>query len=173
MLQFFFSFLSVALCGSEAQKQKYLPSLSQFKTVGCWVSYIVQFIFNHLLLYCQHHHSSLQYCGCYLIFHLPERTVSFLQALTEPDYGSDASSLRTAATKVYFIWKHDIFFLKINLDISIDEMWPFDANHVGFFFWKVPGGWHLDGQKRWIGNSTFADVLIILARNADTNQLNG
>jgi acyl-CoA oxidase len=125
---------TIALCGSEAQKQKYLPSLAQFKTVGCWVSYIVQFIFNHLLLYCQHHHSSFQYCG--LIFHLPERTISFLQALTEPDYGSDASSLRTAAT-------------------------------------KVPGGWHLDGQKRWIGNSTFADVLIILARNADTKQLNG
>ncbi|GJM94708.1 hypothetical protein PR202_ga11380 [Eleusine coracana subsp. coracana] len=83
----------VALCGSEAQKQKYLPSLAQLKTIGCW-------------------------------------------ALTEPDYGSDASSLRTSAT-------------------------------------KVPGGWHLDGQKRWIGNSTFADVLIILARNADTNQLNG
>ena len=52
-------------------------------------------------------------------------------------------------------------------------MWPFDTNHVGVFFWKVPGGWHLDGQKRWIGNSTFADVLIILARNTDTNQLNG
>ncbi|RLN28681.1 acyl-coenzyme A oxidase 4, peroxisomal-like [Panicum miliaceum] len=59
-----------------------------------------------------------------------------IKALAEPDYGSDASSLKTAAT-------------------------------------KVPGGWHLDGQKRWIGNSTFADVLIILARNADTNQLNG
>ncbi|XP_066366144.1 LOW QUALITY PROTEIN: acyl-coenzyme A oxidase 4, peroxisomal-like [Miscanthus floridulus] len=84
---------TIALCGSEAQKQKYLPSLAEFKTIGCW-------------------------------------------ALTEPDYGSDASSLRTAAT-------------------------------------KVPGGWQLDGQKRWIGNSTFADVLIILARNADTNQLNG
>lgn len=84
---------TIALCGSEAQKQKYLPSLAQFKTIGCW-------------------------------------------ALTEPDFGSDASSLRTAAT-------------------------------------KVPGGWQLDGQKRWIGNSTFADVLIILARNADTNQLNG
>ncbi|KAF8725984.1 hypothetical protein HU200_020562 [Digitaria exilis] len=84
---------TIDLCGSEAQKQKYLPSLAQFKTLGCW-------------------------------------------ALTEPDYGSDASSLRTAAT-------------------------------------KVPGGWHLDGQKRWIGNSTFADMLIILARNADTNQLNG
>jgi acyl-CoA oxidase len=84
---------TIALCGSEAQKQKYLPSLAQLKTIGCW-------------------------------------------ALTEPDYGSDASSLRTSAT-------------------------------------KVPGGWHLDGQKRWIGNSTFADVLIILASNADTNQLNG
>ncbi|GJN05729.1 hypothetical protein PR202_ga23389 [Eleusine coracana subsp. coracana] len=82
-----------ALCGSEAQRQKYLPSLAQFTTVGCW-------------------------------------------ALTEPDYGSDASSLRTTAT-------------------------------------KAPGGWHLDGQKRWIGNSTFADVLVVLARNADTKQLNG
>ncbi|XP_066363162.1 acyl-coenzyme A oxidase 4, peroxisomal-like [Miscanthus floridulus] len=84
---------TIVLCGSEAQKQQYLPSLAQFKTLGCW-------------------------------------------ALTEPDYGSDASSLRTAAT-------------------------------------KVPGGWHLNGQKRWIGNSTFADMLIILARNAETKQLNG
>ncbi|URE28682.1 Acyl-CoA dehydrogenase, N-terminal domain [Musa troglodytarum] len=57
-------------------------------------------------------------------------------ALTEPDYGSDASSLRTTAT-------------------------------------KVSGGWVLDGQKRWIGNSTFADVLIVFARNTSTNQING
>ncbi|KAG0517117.1 hypothetical protein BDA96_09G060800 [Sorghum bicolor] len=84
---------TIALCGSESQKQQYLPSLAQFKMLGCW-------------------------------------------ALTEPDNGSDASSLRTAAT-------------------------------------KVPGGWHLNGQKRWIGNSTFADMLIILARNAETKQLNG
>ncbi|KAH7514642.1 hypothetical protein FEM48_Zijuj11G0111000 [Ziziphus jujuba var. spinosa] len=83
----------VALCGSEAQKQKYLPSLAEFKTVACW-------------------------------------------ALTEPDYGSDASALRTTAT-------------------------------------KVEGGWILDGQKRWIGNSTFADVLVIFARNTTTNQING
>ncbi|EXB99423.1 Acyl-coenzyme A oxidase 4 [Morus notabilis] len=85
--------LTIALCGSEAQKEKYLPSLSQLKTVACW-------------------------------------------ALTEPDYGSDASSLRTTAT-------------------------------------KVKGGWILDGQKRWIGNSTFADVLVIFARNTTTNQING
>ncbi|TYI65867.1 hypothetical protein E1A91_D09G186700v1 [Gossypium mustelinum] len=53
----YYFFLSIiALCGSEEQKQKYLPSLAQLKTVACW-------------------------------------------ALTEPDYGSDASSLKTTATK--------------------------------------------------------------------------
>ncbi|KAL6848145.1 hypothetical protein ACP4OV_022273 [Aristida adscensionis] len=86
--------VTIALCGSEAQKQNYLPSLAQLTTVGCW-------------------------------------------ALTEPNHGSDASSLRTTATK------------------------------------QAPGGWHLDGQKRWIGNSTFADVLVVLARNAESKQLNG
>ncbi|OAY43730.1 acyl-coenzyme A oxidase 4, peroxisomal [Manihot esculenta] len=85
--------ITIALCGSEVQKQKYLPSLAQLSTVACW-------------------------------------------ALTEPDYGSDASSLKTTAT-------------------------------------KVEGGWILEGQKRWIGNSTFADVLVIFARNTSTNQING
>lgn len=28
----------IALCGSEAQKQKYLPSLAQLNTIACWVS---------------------------------------------------------------------------------------------------------------------------------------
>ncbi|KAI4353371.1 hypothetical protein L6164_002329 [Bauhinia variegata] len=85
--------LTIALCGSEAQKQKYLPSLAQLNTIACW-------------------------------------------ALTEPDYGSDASALKTIAT-------------------------------------KVEGGWILEGQKRWIGNSTFADLLVIFARNTTTNQING
>ncbi|KAL5710188.1 acyl-CoA oxidase [Ranunculus cassubicifolius] len=85
--------LTIGLCGSEEQKQKYLPSLAQLQTISCW-------------------------------------------ALTEPDFGSDASSLRTTAT-------------------------------------KVDGGWVLDGQKRWIGNSTFADVLVVFARNTTTNQING
>ncbi|OEL23974.1 Acyl-coenzyme A oxidase 4, peroxisomal [Dichanthelium oligosanthes] len=57
-------------------------------------------------------------------------------ALTEPDYGSDASSLNTVAR-------------------------------------KVPGGWVLNGRKRWPGNSSFADVLVVLARNTGTNQVNG
>jgi acyl-CoA oxidase len=85
--------LTIALCGSEAQKHKYLPSMAELKTIGCW-------------------------------------------ALTEPDNGSDASALKTTAT-------------------------------------KVEGGWILEGQKRWIGNSTFADILVILARNTTTNQING
>ncbi|KAJ8753771.1 hypothetical protein K2173_000025 [Erythroxylum novogranatense] len=85
--------LTIALCGSEAQKQKYLPSLAKLSTVACW-------------------------------------------GLTEPDYGSDASSVKTTAT-------------------------------------KVGGGWIIEGQKRWIGNSTFADLLVIFARNTETNQING
>ncbi|XAR68803.1 Acyl-CoA oxidase [Bertholletia excelsa] len=78
--------------GSETQKQKYLPSLAQMKTIACW-------------------------------------------GLTEPDYGSDAGGVKTTAT-------------------------------------KVAGGWILEGQKRWIGNSTFADVLVIFARNTTSNQIN-
>ncbi|XP_039845268.1 acyl-coenzyme A oxidase 4, peroxisomal-like isoform X3 [Panicum virgatum] len=38
---------------------------------------------------------------------------------------------------------------------------------------KVPGGWVLNGRKRWPGNSSFADVLVVLARNTSTNQVNG
>ncbi|CAK7343896.1 unnamed protein product [Dovyalis caffra] len=85
--------LTIAICGSEEQKLKYLPSLAQYSTVACW-------------------------------------------ALTEPDYGSDASGLKTTAT-------------------------------------KVEGGWILEGEKRWIGNSTFADLLVVFARNTTTNQING
>eukprot|EP00270_Netrium_digitus_P018225 TRINITY_DN688_c0_g1_i2.p1 TRINITY_DN688_c0_g1~~TRINITY_DN688_c0_g1_i2.p1 ORF type:complete len:448 (+),score=100.74 TRINITY_DN688_c0_g1_i2:3-1346(+) len=85
--------LTIALCGSEVQKQKYLPSLASLDTVACW-------------------------------------------ALTEPDHGSDASALSTVAE-------------------------------------KVKGGWILNGRKRWIGNSTFADVIIVFAQNSETNQING
>ena len=50
--------------------------------------------------------------------------------LTEPNYGSDATSLKTSAK-------------------------------------KVEGGYVLNGEKRWIGNATFADYIIIWARNVD------
>ncbi|KAG0627069.1 hypothetical protein M758_2G171500 [Ceratodon purpureus] len=84
---------TIGMLGSEEQKQKYLPSLARFDTVGCW-------------------------------------------ALTEPAYGSDASSLNTTAV-------------------------------------KVEGGWLLNGQKRWIGNATFADIAVVFARNTQSNQING
>eukprot|EP00891_Asterochloris_glomerata_P004595 jgi/Astpho2/4595/Aster-00172 len=37
---------------------------------------------------------------------------------------------------------------------------------------RVPGGWELNGLKRWIGNATFADVVVIWARNLETKQIN-
>jgi len=33
--------------------------------------------------------------------------------------------------------------------------------------------WILNGQKKWIGNATFADVLVIWARDVDDNQVKG
>ncbi len=36
---------------------------------------------------------------------------------------------------------------------------------------QVPGGWVLNGRKRWIGNATFADVIVIWARNSETQQV--
>ena len=51
-------------------------------------------------------------------------------ALTEPDYGSDATSLKTTAK-------------------------------------KVEGGYLLTGQKRSIGNATFADYTVTWARNEE------
>jgi len=50
--------------------------------------------------------------------------------LTEPDYGSDATHLKTTAK-------------------------------------KVNGGFVLNGKKRWIGNATFADYIIVWAKNID------
>jgi len=50
--------------------------------------------------------------------------------LTEPNHGSDTSSMETTAT-------------------------------------KTEGGYILNGSKRWIGNATFADYIIVWAKNAD------
>jgi glutaryl-CoA dehydrogenase len=33
--------------------------------------------------------------------------------------------------------------------------------------------WVLDGQKRWIGNGTFADLIVVWARDVDDNQVKG
>ncbi|GMH37290.1 hypothetical protein BSKO_05163 [Bryopsis sp. KO-2023] len=37
---------------------------------------------------------------------------------------------------------------------------------------KVPGGWILNGRKRWIGNAPFADIVVVWARNLETNEIN-
>jgi glutaryl-CoA dehydrogenase len=34
---------------------------------------------------------------------------------------------------------------------------------------KTEGGWIINGAKRWIGNATFADYIIVWARNVDDN----
>ncbi len=33
--------------------------------------------------------------------------------------------------------------------------------------------WVINGQKKWIGNATFADVIVIWARDEDSNQVKG
>ena len=38
--------------------------------------------------------------------------------------------------------------------------------------WQVEGGWRLNGRKRWIGNATFAEVVVIWARSSVSGQVN-
>ncbi|EGC36665.1 hypothetical protein DICPUDRAFT_77698 [Dictyostelium purpureum] len=85
--------LGIYYCGSEQQKEKYLPDLASMKKIGAF-------------------------------------------ALTEPNAGSDAAGLQCKAK-------------------------------------KVDGGWLLTGEKRWIGNAPFADVIVVWARNVDTNKIHG
>nr|BAG09369.1 peroxisomal acyl-CoA oxidase [Glycine max] len=94
--------LTIALCGSEAQKQKYLPSLAQLQTVACW-------------------------------------------ALTEPDYGSDASALKTTATKVeggWILYGQKAEYMKQNYaDVRVVYARNASANQINGFIIKkdAPG----------------------------------
>src|SRR5690606_16419390 len=38
---------------------------------------------------------------------------------------------------------------------------------------RTESGWLLNGQKKWIGNATFADVIIIWARDLDGGEVKG
>ncbi|WP_421942791.1 acyl-CoA dehydrogenase family protein [Pedobacter sp.] len=85
---------SIYLCGSEEQKQQWLPLMQKFKIIGAF-------------------------------------------GLTEPEVGSAAAGGLTTTCK------------------------------------QVGGKWVLNGQKKWIGNATFADILIIWARDEESNDVKG
>ena len=48
-----------------------------------------------------------------------------------------------------------------------------DASSLTTTATKVPNGWRLQGRKRWIGNATFADVVIVWARSSVDGEING
>jgi glutaryl-CoA dehydrogenase len=85
---------SIYLCGSEAQKDQWLPAMARLEKIGAF-------------------------------------------GLTEPTSGSDAArGLQTTAR-------------------------------------REGDTWVLNGQKKWIGNATFADVVVIWARDEADNQVKG
>jgi len=85
---------SIYICGSDEQKQEWLPRMQQMKVIGAF-------------------------------------------GLTEPEVGSGAAGGLTCTCK------------------------------------KTESGWILNGQKKWIGNSTFSDITIIWARDLDDGQVKG
>lgn len=85
---------TIYICGSEAQKEEWLPRMQQMKVIGAF-------------------------------------------GLTEPEVGSGAAGGLTCTCK------------------------------------KTESGWVLNGQKKWIGNSTFSDITIIWARDLDDGQVKG
>ena len=91
---------SIAMLGSEEQKQRWLPGLARLEKLGAF-------------------------------------------ALTEPAHGSDSVALETSARRVKGAWE--------------------------------AGGdsWVIDGAKKWIGNGTLADVVVVWARDAEDHQVKG
>jgi glutaryl-CoA dehydrogenase len=84
---------SIAMLGSEEQKERWLPALASLEAIGAF-------------------------------------------ALTEPAHGSDSVSLETTAR-------------------------------------RDGAGWVIDGQKRWIGNGSIADVAVVWARSDEDGQVTG
>ncbi|WP_437922364.1 acyl-CoA dehydrogenase family protein [Sphingobacterium sp. LRF_L2] len=85
---------SIYLCGSEEQKQEWLPRMQRLEKIGAF-------------------------------------------GLTEPEVGSATAGGLTTTCR------------------------------------KTDHGWSLNGQKKWIGNSTFSDISIIWARDLDDGQVKG
>ena len=91
---------SIYLCGSEEQKQRWLPAMARMEKIGAF-------------------------------------------GLTEPEVGSGAAGgLTTTARRVK------------------------GEGEAG-------GQWVLSGQKKWIGNATFADYVVIWARSVEDGQVKG
>jgi glutaryl-CoA dehydrogenase len=84
---------SIAQCGSEEQKQRWLPGMARLEKIGAF-------------------------------------------ALTEPDHGSDSVSLETTARR--------------------------DADT-----------YVIDGAKKWIGNGSIADVIVVWARDTEDGKVKG
>ena len=84
---------SIAQCGSEEQKQRWLPGMAALEKIGAF-------------------------------------------ALTEPDHGSDSVSLETTARR--------------------------DGD-----------SYVIDGAKKWIGNGSIADVIVVWARDTEDGQVKG
>ncbi len=85
---------SIYLCGSEEQKERWLPAMARMELIGAF-------------------------------------------GLTEPEHGSDiARGVRTTARR--------------------------DGD-----------SWVLDGQKKWIGNASFADLIVIWAKDVETDRVLG
>lgn len=84
---------SIYLCGSEEQKQRWLPAMARLEKIGAF-------------------------------------------ALTEPEVGSDASHIRTTAR-------------------------------------RVGDRYVLSGEKKWIGNAGFADVVVVWAQDEETGRPGG
>jgi glutaryl-CoA dehydrogenase len=84
---------SIAMLGSEEQKERWLPALANLEAIGAF-------------------------------------------ALTEPEHGSDSVALETTARR--------------------------DGDN-----------WILDGRKRWIGNGSIADVVVVWARSDEDGQVKG
>jgi glutaryl-CoA dehydrogenase len=84
---------SIALLGSEEQKERWLPAMAKLDKIGAF-------------------------------------------ALTEPNHGSDSVALETSAR-------------------------------------REGDGWVLSGSKRWIGNGSIADVVVVWARSEEDGQVKG
>lgn len=90
---------------------------------------------------------------------------SFLAALTIGMLGSEEQKRE---------WLPDMArFSKIGCWALTEPSHGSDASGLISSAKKVSGGWILNGKKRWIGNGTFADVVVVWARSSTDGQING